>query len=122
MDVPTSTILLVEDDPFLAREVTAALQRHISGLHVVHCPSGSGAWQSLHNHPRITLVILDQYLAAGDLGTELAAQLQADPRYHNIPRIAYSQVQVDPASFTTCLIKSADHQNLADIVRSLLNA
>jgi DNA-binding response OmpR family regulator len=65
-DLPAE-ILLVEDDPALARSLEVVLQR--DGYKVVHAPHGRAAIHVIARH-RVVLVISDIFMPGGD-GLEL---------------------------------------------------
>jgi CheY-like chemotaxis protein len=66
LDLPAE-ILLVEDDPALARALEVVLQR--DGYQVVHAPHGRAAINIIARH-RVVLVISDIFMPGGD-GLEL---------------------------------------------------
>ncbi len=122
----TPTILLVEDDPHIADAIAHAVTEGLPppAPRLVVRPSASLAWGWLSQNPPPVLVVIDQYLAAGERGGELACQLRDDPRLTVVPRIGYSQLTMPAAElFSACLIKDECHAALlAQIVRLLRGA
>ncbi|NJO81935.1 MAG: response regulator [Blastochloris sp.] len=116
-------ILLVEDDPWLVHEVRHALGVAFpsAGCDLAARPTIAGAWAWLHTNPAPTVIVIDQFLAGGDRGETLAAQLQADPQRCTIPRIAYSQLPMHNAeAFTYALLKQPVHEALCQQIQRFL--
>jgi len=87
---PTSTVLLVDDDP-VALSLLSALVTGLEGTDVLtfRDPVEAMAWCRLH---AADLVITDQQMP-GLTGTELIRTLRADPRYHDVPLLMITTVQ-----------------------------
>jgi len=87
---PTSTVLLVDDDP-VALSLLSALVTGMEGTDVItfRDPLEAMAWCKLHP---ADLVITDQQMP-GLSGTELIRGLRADPRYHDVPLLMITTVQ-----------------------------
>ena len=87
---PTSTVLLVDDDP-VALSLLSALVTGMEGTDVItfRDPLEAMAWCKLHP---ADLVITDQQMP-GLSGTELIRALRADPRYEDVPLLMITTVQ-----------------------------
>lgn len=76
-------ILLVEDDPDVARMVSYQLERE--GYAVTHNPTGTGVFEQLTEW-RPALAVLDLMLPAAN-GLEILQRMRQDPRYAQLPVI-----------------------------------
>jgi DNA-binding response OmpR family regulator len=87
---PTSTVLLVDDDP-VALSLLSALVTGMEGTDVItfRDPLEAMAWCKLHP---ADLVITDQQMP-GLSGTELIRGLRADLRYRDVPLLMITTVQ-----------------------------
>lgn len=77
------TVLIVEDDKLIAGLLRQRLERE--GYTVIHCPSGSQAWQ-VAQQQTVSLVLLDVRLP-GMNGFELLRRLRSMPSYARCPII-----------------------------------
>ncbi|MDY7030008.1 MAG: PAS domain S-box protein, partial [Spirochaetota bacterium] len=66
-------ILLVEDEPFIAREEVRVLEQH--GYQVTAVPSGERAVETVSNNSRFSLILMDIDLGTGIDGAETARRI-----------------------------------------------
>jgi DNA-binding response OmpR family regulator len=123
MSVPSSTVLLVEDDPD-NRQLMSIILRG-AGLHVVEAGTGAEALRLARDRP--DLVILDVNLPDVS-GFEICRCLRADPATRSVPVLQVSGVFVHSDDRSqgleegadAYLVKPVEPRELLATVRSLL--
>jgi len=76
-----STVMIVEDEPGIARMIQVLLEAR--GFSTVVCHTGEEALRRMAEHP-IDLVLLDVMMPGMD-GYEVCRRLRADPQWRHVP-------------------------------------
>lgn len=112
-------VLVVEDDAFIARGVSAILDGEGYRVQVVHSAEDALAWLE-HRTPDLVLSDLEM---PGLTGLELAARLRQDERLKALPFILATAATVDPSHFTVInafLVKPYEQRILLKFVAEQL--
>ncbi len=115
-------ILLVEDDPFIAREEVRVLEQH--GYQVTAVHSGERAVETASNNSRFSLILIDIDLGTGIDGAETAARILARCRVpvlfltcHKEPEFVARVKDIPSYGY---ILKDAGQYVLIESVRSAL--
>ncbi len=130
--VPTTRILLVEDNVLVAQMYASALRRlaetdRLDGLGIEVAHDGAAAWDRLARLPTIDLLITDVFMPVLS-GFDLVERLRAEPLLAQLPVVVITsggpveRARLAALGVTLFLQKPVKYGDLADTVRFLLRA
>lgn len=119
-----TTILHIEDDPFIIRIVEHVLERE--GFTVVSANNATLGLESAYQvQPH--LILLDVWLPGGESGWEVAQKLRADQQFNNTPIVALtaqnsvrSQEMAHASGCDAFLSKPFEMRRLVECINRLL--